>query len=104
MMDFVGRAKWDAWNNLGDMTQVGCTTVCIHVSKVILYTYCHPQAAAIDQYCQYVDLLTSLDTGSQSSSTDLAQYKEIVVTDNNGVRTIMLNRPAKYNAITYQVT
>ncbi|XP_064394868.1 enoyl-CoA delta isomerase 2-like [Halichondria panicea] len=81
MMDFVGRAKWDAWNNLGDMTQ----------------------AAAIDQYCQYVDLLTSLDTGSQSSSTDLAQYKEIVVTDNNGVRTIMLNRPAKYNAITYQM-
>ena len=24
MMDFVGRAKWDAWNALGDMTQVSC--------------------------------------------------------------------------------
>ena len=21
MMDFVGRAKWDAWNGLGDMSQ-----------------------------------------------------------------------------------
>lgn len=21
MMDFVGRAKWDAWNSLGNMTQ-----------------------------------------------------------------------------------
>ncbi len=100
-MDFVGRAKWDAWNNLGGMTQVGCT---IQVLEVMLHTYCHPQAAAIDQYCQYVDLLTSLDTGSQSSPTDSTQYKEIVVTDNDGVRTIMLNRPAKYNAITYQVT
>jgi len=22
MIDFVGRAKWDAWNSLGDITQV----------------------------------------------------------------------------------
>lgn len=30
-------------------------------------------------------------------------YKEIVVTDEGGARTILLNRPAKYNALNYQV-
>lgn len=32
------------------------------------------------------------------------KYKEIVVTDEGGVRTILLNRPAKKNAINYQVS
>ena len=45
---------------------------------------------------------------SESSKPDAKaassnQYKEIVVTDDGGARTILLNRPSKYNAINYQV-
>ena len=39
--------------------------------------------------------------GSNASAS--AEYQEIVVTDEGGARTIMLNRPHKYNAITLQV-
>ena len=39
--------------------------------------------------------------GSDAGSS--AEYQEIVVTDEGGARTIMLNRPHKYNAITLQV-
>jgi len=35
------------------------------------------------------------DTGSK--------YKELVVTLENGVQTIRMNRPTKYNAITWEV-
>ena len=34
MMDFVGRAKWDAWNKLGDITTV-CIILCI--SKICVF-------------------------------------------------------------------
>lgn len=80
MMDFVGRAKWDAWNKLGDMTL----------------------AAAIDNYCLYVDELVGTSE-SEVSSVDTSQYEEIIVKDENGIRTIVLNRPTKFNAITYKM-
>ena len=43
------------------------------------------------------------DQGSSGSSEASVDYQEIVVTDDGGVRTILLNRPHKYNAITLQV-
>ena len=45
-------------------------------------------------------------SSSSSSSGEAGPsggYEEIAVTDEGGARTIMLNRPHKYNAITYQV-
>ena len=42
----------------------------------------------------------STSDADMASSTD---YKEIVVTDDGGARTILLNRSGKYNAINYQV-
>lgn len=50
------------------------------------------------------------DEGSKSSTSgDIpaadagSKYKELVVTLENGVQTIRMNRPAKYNAITLEV-
>ena len=46
----------------------------------------------------------SKDPANQPSSPSMSStYKELLVTDEGGVRTIMLNRPTKYNAITFQV-
>ena len=41
---------------------------------------------------------------SDSATADTgSKYKELVVTLENGVQTIRMNRPAKYNAITWEV-
>jgi peroxisomal 3,2-trans-enoyl-CoA isomerase len=85
MFDLVGRAKWDAWNKLGSMDQEEATR----------------------QYCATVEDLMSADQQSSSAATDPSSggsYQDIVVSDSGGARTILLNRPHKYNAITLQVS
>ncbi|XP_037085806.1 enoyl-CoA delta isomerase 2-like [Pollicipes pollicipes] len=75
MMDFVGRAKWDAWNALADMTQE-------------------------DAQKAYVDLVNEL-AGASSSAAPAAEpgkYKYIESTLEGGLRIIKFNRPAKKNA------
>ena len=42
-------------------------------------------------------------TAPSDSAASVAAHQEIVVTDEGGVRTILLNRPHKYNALNYQV-
>jgi peroxisomal 3,2-trans-enoyl-CoA isomerase len=82
MFDLVGRAKWDAWNQLGSMEK----------------------SEASQQYCTTVEELVAADQSSAGSDAgSSAEYQEIVVTDEGGARTIMLNRPHKYNAITLQM-
>lgn len=92
MFDLVGRAKWDAWNQLGSMDQTEATK----------------------QYCATVEELVLADShssggggGGTSGDTSAAaaegDYQDIVVTDNGGARTILLNRPQKYNAITFEM-
>ena len=43
MLDMVGRAKWNAWNSLGSLSQVhdmGSVTVCIPLRTVDCITSC----------------------------------------------------------------
>lgn len=61
------------------------------------------QSDAIDKYCQLVDELAGQIDEDASSGGQPETYKEIVITDTGGARTILLNRPSKYNAITYKV-
>ncbi|PAA82952.1 hypothetical protein BOX15_Mlig018253g5, partial [Macrostomum lignano] len=85
--DFVGRAKWDAWSGLGDMTK----------------------DQAMQQYIDLVESMggkldapdTTADTTNPAdSNTASADYKEALVSISpSGVLWFTLNRPAKKNAI-----
>lgn len=84
VFDFINKAKWDAWNALGSM----------------------PKETARQSY---VDLVSSLSSSSTSSSqvkpgADRKQqeYENLVVTSEDGITKIMLNRPTKKNAINTQ--
>lgn len=81
VFDFVGQAKWSAWNGLGGISQVD----------------------AEKQYLQLVDTLAG-PMGSPApveETTDTASTVDgIDVTKSDGVCTITFNRPKKLNAIT----
>jgi len=75
MMDFVGRAKWDAWNGLGDMSQD-------------------------DAQKAYIDLVNELAGAAapEAPAAEPGTYKYITSTLDGGLRVIKFNRPAKKNA------
>ncbi|XP_045127436.1 enoyl-CoA delta isomerase 2-like isoform X1 [Portunus trituberculatus] len=82
MMDFVGRAKWDAWNALGNMTQ----------------------EEAQKAYIQLVDSLVGAEENKVASQAESGQkYNNLIVTCEDGLRVITLNRPSKMNAITREM-
>ncbi|KAG7267219.1 hypothetical protein CRUP_004560 [Coryphaenoides rupestris] len=85
MLDFVKKAKWDAWKALGSISQ----------------------DEARQQYC---DLIGSLVTAEGGSSQVVAAaagsgptYTGLQVTTEDSITTIMLNRPNKKNAITSEM-
>ncbi|XP_029003771.1 enoyl-CoA delta isomerase 2, mitochondrial isoform X2 [Betta splendens] len=83
MLDFVNKAKWDAWKSLGSLSQ----------------------EEARQQYC---DLIGSLVEAAGEGSAQVAAkptggenvYETLLVTTEDKITTIKLNRPAKKNAIT----
>jgi len=82
-MDFVARAKFDAWNDLGDMSQ----------------------DEAKKQYSELVQsgLGGGGDAGGESapsSPSASGSIEGLDITIKDGIRTIRLNRPEKFNAIT----
>lgn len=86
ILDFVSKVKWDAWNSLGSISQ----------------------EEARQQYC---DLIGSLVVAEGGSSTQVAAqpagsgttYETLLVSTEDDITTIKLNRPAKKNAITTQM-
>lgn len=85
VFDLVNKAKWDAWNVLGNL----------------------PKETARQNY---VDLVSSLTSSSKSSSQakpgadrERQGYENLVVTSEDGITKIMLNRPSKKNAICTQM-
>lgn len=85
VFDLINKAKWDAWNALGNL----------------------PKETARQNY---VDLVSGLSSSSDSSSqvnpeTDRKQpgYETLVVTSEDGITKIMMNRPTKKNAMTTQM-
>lgn len=85
--EFVKKAKWKAWNSLGDISQ----------------------DAAKSAYIELVEGLVLAEGGSitvdaapeaPAAQADAGKYKNIVVTLADNVHTILLNRPKKKNALT----
>uniref|UniRef100_A0A3B4XX18 Enoyl-CoA delta isomerase 2 n=1 Tax=Seriola lalandi dorsalis TaxID=1841481 RepID=A0A3B4XX18_SERLL len=79
MLDFVNKAKWDAWKSLGD--------------------------EARQQYCNLIGSLVEAEgpSSAQEAASPVgsgATYKTLLVTTEDDITTIKLNRPAKKNAIT----
>ncbi|XP_076028857.1 enoyl-CoA delta isomerase 2-like isoform X2 [Oratosquilla oratoria] len=83
MMDFVGRAKWDAWNALGSMSQ----------------------EEAQKAYIDYINSLVAEEEEQQETQTTSStqKYECLDVTVQDGLCVIKLNRPKKKNAITVQM-
>lgn len=83
MLDFVNKAKWDAWKSLGSVS---------------------PEEARQ----QYVDLIESL-VGSEAPAVTAQTtgsskaFQTLLVTTENNITSIRLNRPEKKNAITVQM-
>ncbi|KAG7395843.1 Enoyl-CoA delta isomerase 2, mitochondrial [Phytophthora boehmeriae] len=80
MLDFVGRAKWDAWSKLGDMSQDDAKLKYIAIIEELA---AKNGAAEQDE-----------DLDIAGASNDLQ-----VEVSEAGLLTIQLNRPSKFNAI-----
>ncbi|CAI9169009.1 unnamed protein product [Rangifer tarandus platyrhynchus] len=85
MLDFINKTKWDAWNALGSLSKEAARQ-------------------------KYVDLVSSLSTSSESPSPEAPaadrkppEGNSLVVTSEDGITTIRLNRPTKKNALTTQM-
>uniref|UniRef100_A0A2D4L631 ACB domain-containing protein n=1 Tax=Micrurus paraensis TaxID=1970185 RepID=A0A2D4L631_9SAUR len=79
MLDFVNKAKWDAWNSLGSMTQDNARQ-------------------------NYIELVSSLVPAEPSPVNEIPPgsksiYETLEVTTKDNITKIMLNRPNRKNAI-----
>ncbi|NXY18736.1 ECI2 isomerase, partial [Atrichornis clamosus] len=86
MLDFVKKAKWDAWNSLGNLSQDN----------------------ARKKYAELVSSLVSAESASQKKDAAAEEgrhdgYETIIVTTKNNITKIMFNRPDRKNAINHQM-
>ncbi|CEG47365.1 enoyl-delta isomerase mitochondrial [Plasmopara halstedii] len=84
MLDFVGRAKWDAWAKLGDMTQDEAKVKYIAIIDEMAVTKCGKYQG---------------EEGSVAATTSDRSSKILVEISDAGLLTIQLNRPNRLNAI-----
>ncbi|XP_026570816.1 enoyl-CoA delta isomerase 2, mitochondrial isoform X2 [Pseudonaja textilis] len=83
MLDFVNKAKWDAWNSLGSMTQDNARQ-------------------------SYIELVSSLVPAEPSPVNEIPPgsksiYETLEVTTKDNITKIMLNRPKRKNAISVKM-
>ncbi|XP_068593222.1 enoyl-CoA delta isomerase 2 [Cebidichthys violaceus] len=86
MLDFVNKVKWDAWKSLGSVSQ----------------------DEARQQYCDLIGSLVAAEGGSSAHTAARPAgsgptYETLLVTTEDDITTITLNRPAKKNAITTEM-
>ena len=57
---------------------------------------------AAQQYSQYVAELVG-EAAAPAATSSNTDYQNLLITDNNGIRTVTFNRPNKYNAFGFQM-
>lgn len=87
MMDFVGKAKWDAWNKLGNMDNDEAKKQYIGVIENLL-----------KESGNQTEQPSSSDESTQNQLCD-----GISVTKDGSLMTIAFDRPKKFNAITKEM-
>uniref|UniRef100_A0A8C5RXL2 Enoyl-CoA delta isomerase 2 n=1 Tax=Laticauda laticaudata TaxID=8630 RepID=A0A8C5RXL2_LATLA len=83
MLDFVNKAKWDAWNSLGSMTQDNARQ-------------------------SYIELVSSLIPAEPSPVNEIPSgsksiYETLEISTKDNITKIMLNRPKRKNAISVKM-
>ncbi|KAF1476022.1 Enoyl-CoA delta isomerase 2, mitochondrial, partial [Megadyptes antipodes antipodes] len=86
MLDFVKKAKWDAWNSLGNLSQDN----------------------ARQKYTELVSSLVSAESVGQKKDASPEEsryddYETILVSTKNNITKIMFNRPDRKNAINHKM-
>ena len=84
MVDFVNRAKWNAWSELGELSK----------------------SDAEKEYINIVNELAKKEAPEPTASSEESKSKfECILTsiENENIYKITLNRPAKLNALTVQM-
>uniref|UniRef100_A0A1A8P4W6 Enoyl-CoA delta isomerase 2 n=1 Tax=Nothobranchius rachovii TaxID=451742 RepID=A0A1A8P4W6_9TELE len=86
MLDFINKAKWDAWKSLGSISQ----------------------DQARQQYCDLIGSMLKAEEGSSAQAAAQpagvgAAYQTLLVSTEDNITTITMNRPAKKNAITTEM-
>ncbi|KAF4087804.1 hypothetical protein AMELA_G00075380 [Ameiurus melas] len=84
MLDFVNKAKWDAWKSLGPL----------------------PQDDARQQYVNLISSLVAAEGPAVAAASPTGSekaFQTLQVTTEDGITTIRLNRPQKKNAITVEM-
>lgn len=102
LMDFVNKAKWEAWRSLGAISQV---TMSLH-GHFLTGQNANPNVAqeeARQQYCDLIGSLVDAEGEVVAPGSGTAAYQTLEVTIEDNITTIRLNRPEKKNAITTQV-
>lgn len=109
MLDFVNKAKWDAWKSLGSATQVRRRSTKLrghfNENRTASHQVSATQDEARQQYCDLIGSLLAAEGGDSTQVTpaDSSNYETLLVSREDNITTITLNRPAKKNAITDQV-
>ncbi|XP_077592432.1 enoyl-CoA delta isomerase 2 isoform X2 [Stigmatopora nigra] len=91
MLDFINKAKWDAWNSLGSLAQ----------------------EEARQRYCDLIGSLAAAEEGGSparvagaataATAATAGGYDCLLVDTRDNITTVTFNRPAKKNAITTQM-
>lgn len=103
LLDFVNKAKWEAWRSLGAISQV-TTAARSHFSTVQNANANFAQEEARHQYCDLIASLVEAEGGAVAAGSETAAFQTLEVLVEDNITTIRLNRPEKKNAINNQVS
>lgn len=89
VFDFVGQAKWNAWNNLGEITKEEAEKEYIGLVDSLVGSSASPASAS--------------ESEKESVVAEKKDVKGLDIVKENGVCAITINRPKKLNAITHEM-